>query len=74
MTQSIFYLLAFGLIWLARMYAAVTPIADLGVVRIPATAAVAAVLLLAATVAILRRMCRDTPVRLRPDRQGRTSA
>jgi len=62
-----------GLVWLARTYAAVTPIADLGLVRIPVTAAVVALLLLAAVAAVLLRMCRDTPAHPRRDRQGRTS-
>lgn len=60
-----------GLIWLAHTYAAVTPIADLGIVRVPATTAAVAMAPLAALAAILRRMCRDTPARPRPGHRRR---
>jgi len=66
-------LLVFGLVWLARTYAATTPIADLGIARIPATTAFGVVLVLAVLAAILRRMCRDTPARPRADRAERTT-
>ena len=66
-------LLVFGLFWLARTYAATTPITDLGIARIPATTALVVVLVLAVLAGILRRMCRDTPARPRATRDGRAT-
>lgn len=66
MTRPVLYLLGFGLIWLARTYADITPIADLGIVRIPLTTALLALLPLAILAVILRRMCRDTPASSTP--------
>lgn len=65
MNRFVFALLAALLIWAAHAYAAVTPITDLGIARIPATTGAAAIVALAALAYVVRRALRDMPPRRR---------
>jgi len=69
MTRFILVLLAVLLIWLARAYATITPITDLGIARIPATTGAATVVVLAVLAYVVRRALRDMPAR--PGHGGR---
>lgn len=61
MIHHLYVALGAILLTLAHAYAAVTPITDLGIARIPATTGAAVVLVLAALAYVLRRAARDTP-------------
>lgn len=61
MPRPVLALLAVLLVWLAHTYAAITPIADLGIAHVPATTGAAVVLPLVALAYVLRRAARDTP-------------